>query len=131
TARVFNGLGIDLCRSVYMPQPPDTEGVEGDYGTHKTKVSGKTHWMIEYPIKTLEDLKQWNGVMPTDEELWNEVEWVLGVRDRFAPQTMYVPGGGVGFHAAYGSMGLTLFSLALYDARDEIERMIDNMNQQN
>ena len=129
TAKVFNGLGIDMSRGTYLPQAPENEGAEADYGTHKMKVSGKTHWMAEYPIKTLEDIKAWQGGVPTEEDIWPEVEHVLSIRDTFAPQTLYVPGCGVGYHAAYGSMGLMLFSTALYDARDDIERMIDTINQ--
>jgi hypothetical protein len=129
TARVFNGLGIDLCRGVYMPQAPESEGWEGDHGTHRTRVSGKTHWMVEYPIKTLDDIRAWQGGLPEEADLWAEVERDAAIRDRFAPQTLYVPGAGMGFHAAYGSMGLMLFSMALYDARDAVERMVDSLNQ--
>ncbi len=129
TAKVFNGLGIDMSRGVYLPQPPENEGLEHDYGSHKTKVSGRTHWMAEYPIKTLEQIREWQGTVPTEEEVWAEVEGQVKVRDAFAPETLYVPGGGVGYHAAYGTMGLMLFSTALYDAREDVERMIDTINQ--
>lgn len=128
TARVFKGLHIDLCRGVYMPQNPTDEGFEADHGTHRTRVSGRTHWVVEYPIRSLEDLRSWEGSVPSEEEVWAEAEHALRIRDAFAPQTLFVPGCGVGFHSAYGSMGLALFSLALYDARDDVERMIDTMN---
>jgi len=59
------------------------------------------------------------------------VERVARVRDTFAPETLYVPGCGVGFHAAYGMMGLQLFSTALYDAREDIERIIATLNAAN
>lgn len=128
SAKVFKGLGIDLCRGGGMPQAPESEGRETDHETHKRKISGQTNWIVEYPIKTLEDIKAWEAAVPEEESVWAELEHFVGVRDTFAPQTLYVPGCGVGFHAAYGSMGLTLFSLALYDARDDIERMVDTLN---
>lgn len=129
TGRVFNGLGIDMCRSIYMPQPPENEGWEGDHGSHRTKVSGKTHWMVEYPIRTMDQVRAWQGGVPSEEDVWAEIERDVLARDTLAPQTLYVPCSGVGFHAAYGHMGLQLFSLALYDAREHIERMVDILNQ--
>jgi len=128
TAKVFHGLGIDMCRSVFIPQAPESEGVEHDHGSHKTKVSGKTHWVSQYPVKSLEDIRAWQGGVPTEADVWPEVEHVLRIRDTMAPQTLYVPGCGMGFHAAYGMMGLALFSTALYDVRDEIQRIIDTLN---
>lgn len=128
TAKVFKGLGIDMCRSVGIPQAPEREGQEFEHANHKTRISGRTHWVVEHPIKSLDDLAAWEGSVPAEGQAWEEVEHVLRIRDTFAPQTLYVPGCGVGFHAAYGSMGLVLFSLALYDARDDVVRMIDTLN---
>jgi len=129
TAKVFNGLGIDMCRSIYMPQPPEAEGAEHDHGSCVTKVSGQTHWMVEYPIKTPEDIANWDSPPITEEQARDEVAGWVKARDVMAPQTMLVPCQGMGFHAAYGMMGLTLFSYALYDQREHIERIIDNLNQ--
>jgi len=131
TARVFNGLEIDMCRSVYMPQPPGSEGQEIESETHKRKISGRTNWVVEYPIKSLTDVKAWRRDPPREEDIWPEVERAAGIRGTFAPQTLFVPGCGVGFHAAYGMMGLQLFATALYDARDDIERIIATLNAAN
>jgi len=128
TAKVFHGLEIDLCRGVYLPQPPEAEGRETDHETHKTKVSGRTHWVVEYPIRSLEAIKAWKGSVPEQDDFWPEVERDRQIRDAFAPRTLYVPGGGVGFHGAYGAMGLQLFSTALYDARDDVVRIIDTLS---
>jgi uroporphyrinogen decarboxylase len=128
TAKVFNGLQIDMSRSVYMPQPPGTEGRETETETHKRKISGKTNWVVEYPIKSLADVKAWRGGVPQEDAVWPQVAHAAQIRDTFAPQTLYVPGCGVGFHAAYGMMGLQLFATALYDARDDIERIISTLN---
>jgi len=130
TAKVFNGLGIDLCRGVYMPQPPEAEGREWHHETHSTRISGRTHWIVEYPIRSLEAIRAWEGGVPAKDDFWPEVERDRQIRDTFAPRTLYVPGGGVGFHGAYGTMGLQLFSTALYDARDDVVRIIDTMNRQ-
>lgn len=43
---------------------------------------------------------------------------------------MYVPGGGCGFHATYGLMGVGPFSTAIYDARHDLERVLWGMNQE-
>jgi len=42
--------------------------------------------------------------------------------------TMYVPGYGMGFQASHRMMDLTLFFTALYDCRDDIERIIATLN---
>src|ERR1035437_9746060 len=42
---------------------------------------------------------------------------------------MYVPRYGMGFHGTYGTMGLQLFATALYDAHDDIMRIINRMNE--
>jgi hypothetical protein len=131
TAKVMHGLGIDMCRSTYIPQPPDSEGRRADHGDHKTTISGKTQWISEYPIRSLDDLRAWRGGMPTAEEITQEIAHLTRVCETMAPRTMYVPGYAVGFHAAYGTMGLMLFSTALYDARDEVERMIDTFSRAN
>ncbi|MGD8237936.1 MAG: uroporphyrinogen decarboxylase family protein, partial [Armatimonadota bacterium] len=131
TAKVFNGLRVDMCRGVYMPQPPGSEGQEIETETHRRKISGKTNWVVEYPIKTLDDVRAWKRDLPDEEALWPETERAAQIRDTFAPETLYVPGCGVGFHATYGMMGLQLFSTALYDARDDIERIIATLNAAN
>jgi hypothetical protein len=129
TAKVFNSLEIDLCRSIYLPRPPDSDGEAGANESTGWKTSGKTVWVTHYPLKSLEDIRSYDPGLPTEEQVWNEVAWYLGVREAFAPTTLYVPGGGMGFHGTYGLMGLQVFSMALYDAHDEVERIINRMNE--
>ncbi len=124
TARVFNGLGIDMCRSVYMPLEP---GVKSEH-TH-LEFAGDTRWLVGKPINTLDDLHNFQVPELTEEQAWQWVRNHVHARDVFAPETLYVPCDGVGFHAAYGLMGLQLFSYALYDCPAEIERLIEGFNQ--
>jgi len=126
--KVYNGLAIDLCRGLYMPADPASEGRQFDGGNHKSKMSGLTCWMVEYPIKTLDDVRAWRCDPLTEEQVWAEAEHIVRIRDALAPQTMYVPGRGMGFHEAYGMMGLAPFCLALHDAPEQIERIIDTLN---
>jgi uroporphyrinogen decarboxylase len=77
-------------------------------------------------VRTLDDLKTiaWQ---PATREAIRE-EWIRhyrSVQAGFAPHTMFVPGGGCGFHATYGLMGLQLFCYALADAPAEIERIME------
>jgi uroporphyrinogen decarboxylase len=124
TAKVFNGLGIDMCRSVYMPLAP------GEQSQHDhIEFSGQSRWLVDKPIKSLEDLRSFRVPELTEEQAWQWVRHYVRARDIFAPETLYVPCDGVGFHAAYGHMGLQLFSYALYDCPGEIERLVEGFNQ--
>ncbi len=58
------------------------------------------------------------------ETIANWIENIRAQQERYAPYTMYVPGGGCGFHGTYGMMGLKLFCLAIYDARDAMEKLL-------
>lgn len=123
TAKVFNGLGIDLCRSIYFPVPPGSESTQ-----HGMAVVGQSRWVVDRPIKSLDDLRGYQVGEMTDEQAWQWVAEYVRNRDVFAPQTLLVPSDGVGFHAAYGLMGLELFSYALYDAPTELERLVEQFN---
>jgi len=125
TAKVFNGLGLDMCRSVYMPVAP------GEQSQHpQIEFSGASRWWVDKPIKTLDDLRNYQVAEYTEEQAWQWVHNHVLARDIFAPETLFVPCDGVGFHAAYGLMGLQLFSYALYDCPAEIERIVEGLNQQ-
>ena len=118
--KVYHELGIDLCRGYGASYSEDQDGETFE----RSKISGRTHWVTQYPIQSLEDLKNYEPELPTDEAL---TQWVARIRQQqetFEPHTMYVPGGGCGFHATYGMMGVALFSTAIYDARDELERVL-------
>jgi uroporphyrinogen decarboxylase len=124
TAKVFNGLGIDICRSVYMPLAP------GETSEHAhVEFSGATRWWVDKPIKTLGDLRTYRVPEYTDLQAWQWVHNHVVAREVFAPETLLVPCDGVGFHATYGLMGLELFSYALYDCPVEIERIVEGLNQ--
>lgn len=123
TAKVFNGLGIDMCRSVYVPLAP------GEKSQHShLEYSGATRWLVDRPIKTLDDLRHYTPPEYTEEQAWQWVYNYVLARDVFAPETLFVPCDGVGFHATYGMMGLELFSYALYDCPAEIERIVETLN---
>ena len=125
TARVFNGLGLDLCRSPYVPVEPGSKS-ENQAVEH----SGESRWLVDRPIKTLDDIKAFELPAYTEEQAWEWVQGFVQARDVFAPETLYVPCDGVGFHWAYGLMGLELFSYALYDCPEELERLVESFNEQ-
>ena len=131
TARVFNTLEVDFCRSINAPRANANEGehVEGQQFDYTT--SGRTVWVTRYPVNNVDELREFVanlGSAPTREEVLPGVADLIAVRDLFAPQTFYVPGHGVGFHAAYGQMSMDQFALMLYDAPDEIRRLIEHYN---
>jgi uroporphyrinogen decarboxylase len=121
--KVYHSLGIDLCRGYGASFAKTQNGTTAPHG--EWLISGQTQWQVKYPIQSLDDLK--NYPLPqlySDETLANWIESIRVQQERFAPYTMYVPGAGCGFHGTYGMMGLSLFCLAIYDARDAMERLL-------
>lgn len=131
TAKVFNTLEVDFCRSINAPRANANEGdhVEGEQ--YATTTSGRTVWVTRFPINDVAELKQFVanlGPTPTLDDVLPSVAGIVAVRDLFAPETFYVPGQGIGFHAAYGTMSMDQFALMLYDAPDEIQTLIEHYN---
>ncbi|HIE51253.1 MAG TPA: hypothetical protein EYP85_05800 [Armatimonadetes bacterium] len=128
--RVYHQLGIDLCRGYGGSFAEEQEGEVHRDGKVEHLISGRTRWMTKYPIQSLEELRHYRPE-PVSYE-WLRTEWVTQMRrqqELFAPYTLYVPGGGCGFHATYGLMGQELFSYAIYDARAEVERIMEVLNE--
>ncbi len=127
--RVYHGLGIDLCRGYGRSFGEEDEGETTEGEEADRRVSGLTSWVTRYPIRSLDDLKVYRP--KAVDEAWVRSAWVAEMRRRqalFAPHTMCVPGHGCGFHAAYGLMGQTLFSYAIYDARSDVDRIVEALN---
>jgi len=131
--RVYHTLGIDLCRGYGAAYSETDDGwAEHVDGALQRTVSGRTHWQINHPIKSLEDLKSF-VVEPVDED-WARTSWMDRNRAqmaKFEPHTLYVPGGGCGFHETYGLMGQQLFSYAIYDDPINIERILEAKTESN
>jgi uroporphyrinogen decarboxylase len=124
---VYHALGIDLCRGFGGSYAESDDGTR----TEHTRISGRTNWLVDYPIKTLEDLAR--HPLPEVDASKMRAEWIPHNRrliEAFAPATMYVPGWGCGFHAVYGLMGLELFSFAIFDRPDEVDRLLDGYGRQ-
>ncbi|MGQ9456203.1 MAG: uroporphyrinogen decarboxylase family protein [Armatimonadota bacterium] len=126
--KVYHTLGIDLCRGYGASYAESDDGTElhAENGTTTRKISGRTNWLVDYPIKSLDDLKTFERE-PVSEE-WVNSNWIEQIKAdiaRFEPYTMYVPGGGCGFHATYGLMGQELFSYAIYDDPANVERLLE------
>lgn len=131
TAKVFNTLEVDFCRSINAPRANANEGdhVEGEQ--YATTTSGRTVWVTRFPINNVAELKNFVanlGPAPTVEDVLPGVAAMVAVRDQFAPETFYVPGQGIGFHQAYGTMSMDQFALMLYDAPAEICTLIEHYN---
>lgn len=124
--QVYHKLGIDLCRGFGGSFGEEDEGrkVQDQHGDVTAQVSGRTQWKVKYEISSFEALKNYTCPLPTEDEKQQWLEDTKKNQEMFAPWTMFVPGHGCGFHAAYGMMGVTFFSLAMYDYREEVERVI-------
>ncbi|HID07415.1 MAG TPA: hypothetical protein EYP10_09740 [Armatimonadetes bacterium] len=129
-ARTYHALGIDLCRGYGRSFSESDEGKVINGESVAWKVSGRTAWVTRYPIQSIKQLREFQPD-PIDEETIRR-NWVPSVRtaqQRFAPYTLFVPGGGCGFHATYGLMGQVLFSYAIYDAPNALLRVMEVMNE--
>ncbi len=120
--KVYHELGIDLCRGYGASYKKEQDGTSAPGG--EWTISGQTHWSVKKPIQSLEDLRHHQIGETNDEAVSRWITSIKAQQERFAPHTMYVPGAGCGFHGTYGMMGLTLFSFAIYDARDDVERLL-------
>lgn len=125
--KVYHGLGIDMCRGYGEAFETQQEGSLGynDDGDVSSKVTGQSRWKVKREIQCLEDLRMFEPDVPTREKIYDViVPEHRRLLERFAPHTMFIPGGGCGFHSCYDLMGLELFSIALYDARADLERIL-------
>ncbi len=123
TAKVFSGLGIDMCRSVYMPVSPEEGGARTDDTYH-----GDTRW-AQWTLRTADDLRAFEVPPCTEQQAWEWVREHCRQRDVFAPDTLLVPCDGVGFHATYGLMGIEFFSYSLYENPADVLRIIEGFNE--
>jgi len=129
--KVYHGLEIDLCRGFGESFAQSDNGKAAQLGNVETLISGQTRWEVRHAIKNLDELRSFVFQPPSMEWVRSEwIGWVKNCQKAFAPYTMYVPGAGCGFHATYGIMGLEIFSEAIYDATDEIMRLLEAKNKE-
>ncbi len=125
--KVYHELGIDMCRGYGASYAESDDGTTTECeGIVQRKITGRSNWLVDYPIKTLDDLKTC-AREPLGEE-WASNDWIESLeaqKARFEPHTMYIPGAGCGFHSTYGLMGQEFFSYAIYDDRVNIERILE------
>jgi hypothetical protein len=125
SVKVYEGLGIDLCRGIALPPREEDEGNISKAGEFGYAVEGQTVWLAERPYKKLEDIKGYRCYIPSREEVMDG--WVPEMRrwiEAFAPKVMFVPGCGVGLDAARHAIGFELFTYAIYDMPNEIDRIL-------
>ncbi|MGB9607463.1 MAG: uroporphyrinogen decarboxylase family protein [bacterium] len=126
SVKVYEGLGIDLCRGIAIPPSEEEEGNVSMAGEFGYAVEGQTVWLAERPYKKLEDIKDYHCHIPSKEEVMDG--WVPEMKrwiSAFAPRVMFVPGCGVGLDAARHTIGFELFSYAIYDAPEEVNRILN------
>lgn len=123
--RVYHALGIDLCRGYGASYAESDDGATYSDSSTTRAISGRSNWMVEYPIKNMDDLKVFEVHILSDQEVADWARHLRSETERFEPYTMYVPGGGCGFHATYGLMGQQLFSYAIYDDPVNVERLLE------
>jgi hypothetical protein len=126
--KAYHSLGIDMCRGFGSSFAVAQEGTlnVGEDGQPRSRISGQTQWNVRRAIRSLEDLKKYEP-SPASRE-WVYESFLPGQRrmqEAFVPHTMYIPGHGCGFHAAYDLMGIELFSYAVYDAFADLQRILD------
>ncbi len=126
--RVYHGLGIDLCRGFGSAFDHSTEGIVEDHGEYETTITGQSRWVSRHQVTSYEELR--NHTIPQVEES-SVQEWAQNIRatqELFAPNTMYIPGMGCGFHASHGLMGVQMFSYAIHDEPEHIWRIMEAIN---
>ncbi|MFQ3549089.1 MAG: uroporphyrinogen decarboxylase family protein [Armatimonadota bacterium] len=125
--KVYHTLEIDLCRWYGSAFDESQDGIEDERdGIVHSKISGRSWWRTHYPIQSINDLKTYKAEpLPMEHIEENWIPFVKNEIKRFEPYTMFVPGGGCGFHAAYGLMGQELFSYAIYDDPINVERILE------
>ncbi|MBS3764452.1 MAG: hypothetical protein KGZ25_14235, partial [Planctomycetes bacterium] len=97
--RLYNELGIDLCRGYCTPQTPEERN------------EAQTHWPrkdVQSPADLQEELNtpandSWAELKP---QLLGHYRWM---RDNLSPRTMFVPSGGTGLTDLYTSAGFQPF----------------------
>jgi hypothetical protein len=128
--RTYHGLGIDLCRGYGGSFEEEQEGALIGEGKGQQRISGRTSWKVRHEVESLDELRAFRLEPPDVEGLRDR--WVSQIHEqqrRFAPHTLYVPGYGCGFHAAYGLMGQQRFCYAIYDAPDAVYRLLEALNE--
>jgi len=123
---VYQGLGIDLCRGIAYPPAEEDEGATSQAGEYGYAVEGQTVWLAERPFKSVEDIANYHCYIPSKEEVMDG--WIPEMKrwaECFAPKVMFVPGCGVGLDAARHNIGFELFTYAIYDAPEEINRILN------
>jgi uroporphyrinogen decarboxylase len=130
--KTYHGLGIDLCRGFGSSFSDEDEGqdIVNEQGTLQRRISGRTSWLVQRPIASLEEIGKFEA--PPVSEEWVREVWAAEIRnlqEAFAPHTMYVPGHACGFHATYDLMGLQLFSYAIHDAADDLGRLLQRQGE--
>jgi len=125
--KIYHELGIDLCRGYGASFSETDEGntSSGSDDTVTHRVSGRTCWKVHNEIQSIQDLINYECPELPDEE--EKAQWFndqIRLQKAFEPYTMFVPGAACGFHATYDLMGLDLFSIAIYDARDAVEQLV-------
>ncbi len=124
---VHRVLGLDLTRGYGVAFDKEQDGtVLSHAGIENARITGQSYWVTNYPIKNLDDLKNYKPEPMSEEHIREHVVPAFQQEvETFQPHTMYVPGGGCGFHATYGLMGQELFSYAIYDDPVSIERILE------
>lgn len=127
---VYHTLGIDMCRGYGASYSEGDDGTvtHSDEVTER-KISGRSNWMVKYPVKNLDDLKTFHSEPVDDAWLNGWIDGQKAQKARFEPHTMWIPGGGCGFHATYGLMGQELFSYAIYDDPTNVERILEEQTE--
>jgi len=136
--KVYHKLGIDLCRGYGASFSEDEERTFRSLKTEQKRavfISGQTAWMVDsetglqaHRINSLEELRNYEVPSLADEHFERMLETVKKRIKMFEPYTMYVPGMGCGWDDTFHLMGLELFSIALYRAREDVNRVMRQIN---
>jgi len=117
TARAARGLGIDvtfLC-GTYALNPFPGESAEVF-----------TRGAPDGPFKTVADLAGFTPEIPAYEDVAERfVERFRQAERLFQPDTMLVVQGGASLEWGHGTLGLEMFSTAIYDAPSDVGRILD------
>jgi len=118
--RTINTLGIDVTFTWGSMNPFPYE-----------ESPGKVRWANPYPLKSISDLTNHTPKIPLYEDIVDEyIKSFKRIEKVMKPHTILIMQGSCSLEWVQNYAGMELFSIALYDVPQDIERILDAFSEQ-